>query len=212
MSRFFAASFDLFQWPVERLGFRALRQRAVSDLTGRVLDLGAGTGLNFPYYGPSTKVTAVEPDPDMRRRALKRAEASRTPIQLIDARAEELPFPDHSFDAAVITLVLCSVGDVDRSLAELCRVLRPGAPVRLIEHVRAPQAPVAALQEALTPLQRHLAGNCHLDRRTAEALRAAGFVTHQCRSHLAGSLLELAVYAPRLRDENPSSARTLPAS
>jgi ubiquinone/menaquinone biosynthesis C-methylase UbiE len=166
------------------------------DVAGRVLELGAGTGLNFPHYRAATEVVAVEPDPSMRLRALERARVATVPIQVVDARTEQLPFPDHSFDAAVITLVLCSVTDVERSLAELRCVLRPRAPVRLVEHVRAPQSPVAALQTALTPLQRRIAGNCHLDRRTADAFLRAGFDLERCQSHLGGSLLELTARAP----------------
>lgn len=191
-----AVSYDLIARPLDRLGFERLRQRAVADLAGHVLDLGAGTGLNFSHYRAASKVVAVEPDPDTRERAARRALGARMPIEVVDARAERLPFPDRSFDAAVITLVLCSVEDVERSLVELRRVLRPGAPIRLIEHVRAPQAPIAAIQEALTPLQRRLAGNCHLARRTVDALHAAGFTIERCQSHLGGSLLELTVRAP----------------
>ena len=136
VARLFAATYDLCQWPADKMGFRALRRRAVADLPGRVLELGAGTGLNFPFYRAATEVVAVEPDPDMRARAAARARAVDVPIQLVDAHAEQLPFADHSFDAAAITLVLCSVSDVAQSLAELRRVLRPGAPVHLVEHVR----------------------------------------------------------------------------
>jgi len=194
--KYSAVTYDLFARPIDRMGFASLRQRATSDLSGRVLELGAGTGLNFSHYRAASAVVAVEPDPAMRERGARRARQAVVPIEVADARAERLPFPDQSFDAAVITLVLCSVDDVERSLAELRRVLRPGAPVRLIEHVRSPQPSVAAIQGALTPLQRRLAGNCHLDRCTGDALRAAGFTVERCRSHLGGSLLELAARGP----------------
>jgi len=194
--KYFATTYDLFARPMDRLGFGSLRQRAASDLSGRVLELGAGTGLNFPHYRAASAVVAVEPDPAMRERAARRARGALVPIEVVDAYAEQLPFPDQTFDAAVITLVLCSVDDVERSLAELRRVLQPGSPVRLIEHVRAPQPSVAALQEALTPLQRRLAGNCHLDRCTANALRGAGFTVERCRPYLGGSLLELTARTP----------------
>jgi len=167
----------------------------VADLRGRVLELGAGTGLNFPHYR-AAEVVAIEPDPVMRGRAAARARVAHVPIALVDARAEALPFADGSFDAAAITLVLCSVGDVGQALAELRRVLRPHAHVRLIEHVRAPQAPIAVLQTALTPLQRRVAGNCHLDRRTVDALRAAGFTIEDVRPHLHGSLVEVMARTP----------------
>jgi len=196
VSRLCAATYDLCLWPGERLGLRALRRRAVAGLRGRVLELGAGTGLNFPHYRDATEVVAVEPDPAMRRRAATRARADSVPIVLVDVYAEVLPVADHSVDAAAITLVLCSVGDVGQALAELRRVLRPRAPVHLIEHVRAPHALIAALQTALTPLQQRVAGNCHLDRRTVDALRAAGFIIEEVRMHLRGSLVEVTARAP----------------
>ncbi len=196
MSRLFTTTYDLCLWPSERLGLRALRRRAVADLHGRVLELGAGTGLNFPHYRDATEVVAVEPDPAMRQRATARAWAASVPITFVDARAEALPFADRRFDAAAITLVLCSVGDVGQALAELRRVLRRGAPVHLLEHVRAPHALIAALQTALTPLQRRVAGNCHLDRRTVDALRAAGFIIEDVRPRLRGSLVEVTARTP----------------
>ena len=199
MSRVFSMTYDLCLWPGERLGLGALRRRAVANLRGRVLELGAGTGLNFPYYRDAAEVIAVEPDPAMRRRASTRARVAPVPITLVDARAEALPFADESFDAATSTLALCSVSDVGQALAELCRVLRPGAPVRLIEHVRAPHALIAALQTALTPLQRRVAGNCHLDRRTVDALRAASFTIEDVRPHLRGSLVEVTARTPDAR-------------
>ena len=127
VARLFATTYDLCQWPAEQVGVRALRRRAVADLPGRVLELGAGTGLNFPFYEAATEVVAVEPDPDMRVRAAARARVAHVPIHLVDAQAEQLPFADDSFDAAAITLVLCSVSDVTQALAELRRVLRPRA-------------------------------------------------------------------------------------
>jgi len=196
MSRLFATFYDLTTWPAERAGFQSLRARAVGDLTGEVLELGAGTGLNFPYYRTATRVLAVEPDPAMRRRAVRRAARAHVVIDLIDARAEDLPFDDGSLDAAAVTLVLCSVGDVARALAELRRVLRPGALVHLIEHVRSPRAPIAALQTLFTPLQRRLAGNCHLDRQTDRSLRQAGFVIEGMHTHQGGVVLEIDARAP----------------
>lgn len=190
MSTLFVTTYDLRMLPFEHMRLRALRVVAVADLAGRVLEVGAGTGLNFPYYDAAAELVAVEPD----RRLRARARQACMPIRLVDARAEELPVAKHSVDAAVSTLVLCSVGDVEQALAELCRVLRPGAPVHLIE--RAPHALIAALQTALTPLQRRGAGNCHLNRRTGDALRAAGFAIEEVRPHLGGSLVEVMARTP----------------
>src|SRR5712692_9694796 len=99
MPRLCAATYDLCQWPAERLGLGKLRRRAVGDLAGRVLELGAGTGLNFPHYRAAAEVVAVEPDPRMRQRAARRARAARVPIHLVGAHAEALPFGAGSFDA-----------------------------------------------------------------------------------------------------------------
>jgi len=124
VSRVFIATYDLCLWPGERLGLWALRRRAVADLCGRVLELGAGTGLNFPHYRDAAEVVAVEPNLAVRRRATARARATYAPITLVDIRAEALPFANHSFDAAASTLALCSVGDVGQAQGVLRRVLR----------------------------------------------------------------------------------------
>ncbi len=130
---------------------RDIRARAVGGLRGRVLEVGAGSGPNFPYYRGVNRVVAIEPDPRMRQRAarqvrLLRQQGVRTPIEVIDGRPEQLPFAARSFDAAVLMLVLCSVDDVDAALAEMRRVLRPGASVRMVEHVCAPDPTTAAVQ------------------------------------------------------------------
>ena len=182
---------------------REFRARTVADLKGRVLEVGAGSGPNFPYYRSVNRVMAVEPDPKLRRRAarllrLLQARGVRTRIELVDARAEALPFADRSFDAAVLTLVLCSVDDVDAALAELRRVLRPGGRLHLVEHIRSPDAFVAGLQRRLTPLWRRVAGNCHLDRATPDALRAAGFTIEECIEHAGGVIVEIRARVPRL--------------
>jgi SAM-dependent methyltransferase len=181
---------------------REFRARTVGDLRGRVREVGAGPGANLPYYCGVNRLVAVEPDPKMRRRAARllrqmEARGGRTRIDLVDARAERLPFADGRFDAAVLTLVLCSVDDVDAALAELRRVLRPGGQLRLVEHIRSPDAFVAGLQMRMTPLWRRLAGNCHLDRDTLAALRAAGFVIEETRAHGDGILVEVRARAPR---------------
>jgi len=170
---------------------RTFRFRAVSDLTGRVLEVGAGAGPNFPYYLAARRVVAVEPDREKRETAERYARSMPLPIQVIDARAELLPFAQRSFDAAVFTLVLCSVDDIELSLAEVRRVVRPGGTVRFVEHLRAPDPWVASLQTWATPFWRRIAGNCHLDRRTVEALQGAGFEIDRCRAHYGGVLVEV---------------------
>jgi ubiquinone/menaquinone biosynthesis C-methylase UbiE len=139
-----------------------------------VIEIGSGTGASLPYYERARRVVAVEPDASMAKRLPARLQEARVPIEVVTARAEALPFPDESFDAAVAAFVLCSVEDQSSVLAEARRVLRPGGKLVLLEHVRG-EGRVARWQERLTPLHRKLAGNCHLNRDTRAAVAAAGF-------------------------------------
>lgn len=164
-----------------KAGIDAYRVRLLSGLHGDVVEVGAGNGLNFGHYPDDVKrVYAVEPEPTLREYA-KHAAASAdhpppVPVEVVDGRAEALPFPDASFDAAVACLVLCSVPDQAVALAEIRRVLRPGGTLRFLEHVRADSARMQGLQRALDltvwPL---IAGGCHTGRDTAAAITAAGF-------------------------------------
>jgi SAM-dependent methyltransferase len=160
----------------------------VGDLEGEILELGAGTGLNLPHYRRAARVVALEPDPGMAGRLRERAASATVPVEVVEGRAEELPFPDASFDHVVSALVLCSVTDVERTLAELRRVLRPGGSLAVVEHVRG-EGGVGRWQDRLTPLQRRISDGCHLNRRTGPALAAAGFdVSDLVRFDLPGAL------------------------
>lgn len=156
---------------------RPFRERLVGLAEGRVLEIGAGTGANFPYYRRADSVLALEPDPYMRRRAWRRLQGLglQGTIRLVPGLAEELPLEDASVDHVVCTLVLCSVDDPARSLAEVRRVLRPGGSLRFLEHVRFEEGWKGWLQDRLTPLWRRLFGGCHLNRRTLDSIARAGF-------------------------------------
>jgi ubiquinone/menaquinone biosynthesis C-methylase UbiE len=173
-----AAVYDLAVGPAERVVLRPLRERALSGLTGDVLDLGAGTGANFPVFaaarqaGVALRVTALEPDPHMLRRARRRAAELDLPVTFADAPAEALPFPAASFDAIAATLVLCTVRDPERALAEAARVLRPGGELRFIEHVRG-DGRAAHWQDRVRPVWAACAGGCQLNRDTGAMLRRA---------------------------------------
>jgi ubiquinone/menaquinone biosynthesis C-methylase UbiE len=152
------------------------RTALLAGLTGRVIEVGAGNGLNFGYYPDGvTEIVAVEPEPYLRGLGLEAARQVAVPVQVIDGVAEDLPAADASFDAGVASLVLCSVRDQPRALAELYRVIRPGGQLRFFEHVRAEgpaHARVQRLADSLWPL---LAGGCHTSRDTLGAITAAGF-------------------------------------
>lgn len=157
------------------------RRRLLAGLSGRVIEVGAGNGLNFPFYPESvTAVVAVEPEPLLREAAIEAAAKAPVPVEVVDGVAGALPAEDGSFDAAVASLVLCSVKDQARALAELRRVLRPGGELRYYEHVVSHRRLAAGMQKAadLTfwPL---VGGGCHMARDTTTAIAEAGFVIEE---------------------------------
>jgi ubiquinone/menaquinone biosynthesis C-methylase UbiE len=180
----FARFFDRLSRVLEKdLGAR--RDELLAGLTGRVLELGAGNGINFSHYPPEVEeVVAVEPEPYMRTRAERAATTAAVPVTVTSGVAESLPFDDGSFDAAVASLVLCSVSDLAAALAELRRILRPAGELRFLEHVRGAGGAKPRVQTAIDRigLWPALAGGCHCSRDTVQALRAAGFGVEQVRS------------------------------
>jgi ubiquinone/menaquinone biosynthesis C-methylase UbiE len=163
---------------VVRLGGRPEqrhRDRLVDGVRGRVLEVGAGTGLNLGRYSPGAEVVALEPEPTMARKASARARAAAVPVRVVRGVAEALPFPDRTFDAVVACYVLCSVSDQAKAIDELRRVLRPGGEIRVYEHVRSDQPGWALVQDLVTPVWHRFGCNCHPNRDTAAVLREAGF-------------------------------------
>jgi ubiquinone/menaquinone biosynthesis C-methylase UbiE len=151
------------------------RRRLLAGLTGRVLEVGAGNGLNFPHYPATvTEVLAIEPEPYLRRLALAAAQQAPVPIRVVDGTAEALPAPDATVEAVVASLVLCTVADLDQALAEVGRVLRPGGALRFYEHVRATDPRLARWQDRLEGPWGWLAGGCHPNRDTVAAITVAG--------------------------------------
>jgi ubiquinone/menaquinone biosynthesis C-methylase UbiE len=179
--------YDLMAGRAERAGIGERRSVLLADLEGDVIEIGSGTGASLPYYERAARVVAVEPDESMARRLPDKIAEASVPIEVMSAHAEELPFPDESFDAAVFAFVLCSVQAPARVLEEARRVLKPRGKLVLLEHVRG-DGRVARWQERLTPLHRKLAGNCHLNRDTKTAVAAAGFdVSEVGRTILPGT-------------------------
>jgi SAM-dependent methyltransferase len=160
------------------------RRELLAGLHGRVLELGAGNGLNFPHYPDTvTEVVAVEPEDYLRARAHEAAEAVPVRVTVVDAVADRLPFADGSFDAAVASLVLCSVPDQGSALRELHRILPPGGELRFYEHVRPNNPRTAALWQRADEwnIYPRIAGGCHAARDTEAAIRNAGFDVERCR-------------------------------
>ncbi len=182
--RLFAAYYErMSRGSSEELFFAPLREEVTRQANGRVLEIGAGNGLNFAYYDPVTveQVEATEPDSAMLRYARQRAEAARVPVHLVQTPVEHLPFADESFESAVATLVFCSVSDPQRGLSEVRRVLKPGGMLLMVEHVRARGAIASTIQNIITPINRLIAGNCHWNRDTEQTVIEAGFKIEQRR-------------------------------
>ncbi|MCS7275930.1 MAG: class I SAM-dependent methyltransferase [Dehalococcoidia bacterium] len=172
--KWFAAFYDRLMARAEATFLRSVRADVAGGARGLVLEIGCGTGANFPYYRQGARVVATEPDPYMLARARRRVQQLGRPIALVQAVAEDLPFPDRTFDAAVATLALCSLDDPRRALAEVRRVLRPGGELRFYEHVRYPDGPLALLQDVVTPLWSWFGAGCHPNRNAPRLLQEAG--------------------------------------
>jgi ubiquinone/menaquinone biosynthesis C-methylase UbiE len=178
-SRFLAR----FMGDIEEKGNAEYRRENLAGVAGRVIELGAGTGLNFAHY-PSevTELVAAEPEPYMRERGEKAAAQAPIPVTVVDWPAEALDAPDGSFDVGVACLVLCCVRDQRRALDELYRVIRPGGELRYYEHVRAETAGLARIQRTADRIRiSKLLGNEHFARRTEQVIRDAGFEVDQER-------------------------------
>jgi ubiquinone/menaquinone biosynthesis C-methylase UbiE len=172
--RIFAAMYDRMSERSEEAGLRARREALLSQASGKVLEIGAGTGRNLPYYGEDAELTLVEPGEQMARRLERRIDGHPRPVTLVRSPAEALPFPDGEFDVVVSTLVLCSVDDQAGALAEARRVLKPGGTLLFMEHLRSEQPELARLQDRMNRLNRVVA-RCDCNRSTLDAIRAAGF-------------------------------------
>lgn len=157
-------------------GLAARRARLVADLDGDVVELGSGTGRMFPHYPAGARVVAIEPDPQFAQLAEEPRRRAAATIAGCVASGEALPFADARFDAAVVALVLCSVGSPATMLGEIRRVLRPGGQLRLIEHVRSERAVAGWLMDRVDGAWLRLnAQGCHLNRDPLPAIAAAGF-------------------------------------
>jgi ubiquinone/menaquinone biosynthesis C-methylase UbiE len=180
-SWFYAATYDSFNGPAERAGLREQRHDLLAQAVGATIEIGAGTGLNLPHYPPAvTRLALIEPDPDMSRRLRKRASRLGRDAEILDATADQLPFPDASFDTAVVTFALCSVPDEQVALNEITRVLVPGGRLLFFEHVRSADPRIAAKQVKI-PFPYPQIG-CHPNRDTLREIEASPLAVESVRA------------------------------
>jgi SAM-dependent methyltransferase len=171
-----ALLYDPFLWVGEIAGLRRRRSTLLAGAHGRVVEIGSGTGLNIAHYPDEiVELVLTEPEPGMRRKLARRLKQHGRVAQIVDAPAEQLPLADGSVDTVVSTLALCTVGDPERALREIARVLHPDGQLLFIEHVRASSPFLAACQDKLVQLWRHFAGGCCCNRKTVELMRTCGF-------------------------------------
>ena len=170
----FAALYDPMSASAERRWMGERRKRLLAGARGAVLEIGGGTGANLPHYRDVDRIMVAEPDPFMRKRLGQKLADVRVPVEVSDAGAEALPFPNGSFDTVVSTLVLCTVPNQGSALGEIRRVLRPGGRLLFIEHVRA-EGSTARWQDRLERLWGWLFAGCHPNRETLAAIEKAGF-------------------------------------
>lgn len=175
-SRLFAALYDRALAESERAGLRERRGRLLAQAHGQVLEIGAGTGLNLEHYPPAVdRLVLAEPDPEMARRLERRLRHLGRAAEVVAAPAEELPFKRSTFDTVVATLVLCTVRDPLRALAEVRRVLVRGGELLFLEHVRSSDPRLARWQDLADPIWRRIGNGCRCNRDTLSAVESSGF-------------------------------------
>ncbi len=163
------------------------RSQVVPKSSGKILELGAGGGINLQFYDSQKvdRVIGIDPSPELADRARRAAQQSDIPFEIVGGVAENMPFADDSFDTVLITFTLCTVTDQAQSLSEVRRVLKPGGKLLYLEHGRAPDPGVHKWQRRVEPYWKPLAGGCHLTRPIGSAIENAGFVT----SHMTGEYM-----------------------
>lgn len=170
-----ARVYDAVMMPGERAGLRDQRIRMCRSASGRVLEIGVGTGLNLPHYERADLVVGVDPDQAMLRRAARARFKAMVPVRLVQSDAQLLPFPDDTFDTVVIGLALCTVADPATALAEVARTSVPGAELRFLEHVRSERAWFGRLEDLAAPAWRRIAGGCRPNQDTLSVIADAGW-------------------------------------
>ncbi|RNF39200.1 class I SAM-dependent methyltransferase [Planococcus salinus] len=189
MGTWFPKFYDPLMKPLEKMGFDKVRKELIAKAEGRVLEVGSGTGANFRHYRKAVEVDATEPNPLMLKQSIKQAEKSYVPVVLYPAKAEELPFPDKTFDTVTATLVFCTIPEPEKALQEIRRVCKQGAKILLFEHVRMNGKLAGKTQDLLTPIWKKAFDGCHLNRNTLELVKRSGLIVLDVTSYSGGLFL-----------------------
>lgn len=201
MDRIDAKRYDRGMWSLERMNIGSLRRGLLQYVTGRVLEVGAGTGANIALYPPGIDLVTVEMRPQYASAAAEKAVAaygrrSAAPLLINVADAQDLPFATATFDTVVGTLVFCSIADPALAMGEVRRVLKPGGRFLLLEHVRGQGAISRRLTDWLNPFWLSIQGECHLNRETARTVAQAGFDIQDVSTHARGVLQAIRAFRP----------------
>jgi ubiquinone/menaquinone biosynthesis C-methylase UbiE len=185
----------VLDWLMSQPAFSQARDELLANVTGDVLEIGFGTGLNLEHYPASVKsLTTVDVNPGVHKLAIKRIEKARLPVKFALISGESLPMPDASFDAVVSTWTLCSIPDVESALREISRALTPGGKFYFVEHGLSPDAKIAKWQHRLTPIQKVIADGCHLNRDHLALIAAAGMKVVEKKQFLAEGLPSIGAF------------------
>ena len=174
VSSTFAKWYDFFMSPLEHRKFKRIRSELLKGASGKVLELGSGTGINFPLYDNVDQVIAIEPSQPMIDRSLIKKKLAVVPIEIVNVSAENLPFEDCTFDTVVATLVFCTIPNVEKAINEVIRVCKPEGKILLFEHVKMENAALSKMQESLTPFWKKVCDGCCLNRETLKAFSNQG--------------------------------------
>jgi len=196
LGRMFAKGYDFFMRPLEKKKFKEIREELLVKANGCVLEIGSGTGINFPLYKSVKKVVATEPSTYMIERSQEKLKQSHVEIEIVQAGAEKLPFPDNSFDTVVATLVLCTIPNPNQAMIEMLRVCKPGGKLLFFEHVKMDNQFLAGLQELLTPAWKKICEGCCLNRDTLTLIKSNDLLINEIKSYYNGLFLSLETIKP----------------
>ncbi|PIC71433.1 SAM-dependent methyltransferase [Sporosarcina sp. P16b] len=191
MGNVFPRIYDIAMKPLEVTRFKKVRTELIRNAQGNVLEIGSGTGINFPYYRQAKHVTAIEPNPEISRRATRRGRNAHVPITLYEASAESLPFADHTFDTVISTLVFCTIPNPLRALKEIQRISKPDATLLFFEHVKLEQPGFAKVQDLVNPLWEKVCDGCQLNRNTLSLIIDSGICVEEIESLYGGLFLSI---------------------